>query len=201
MLQNGPKRKEFGEMQRTATEQYPVQSKIPVNTMQNQGSVLRKFLFFIVVIFSAACGNDRSASQTSKNDSTGVYNPADMIPDKRDSVKKEPVAEYRVKTDNPLNDWYFSVSLFETQKTFHYLIRLQYEEIKGTDTLRLPNFGTMPKPEIRKGEEKFSCIIGFRDKDDKFREYKKVFVDDNRLRIVALKHYAVYTTQQQDSAK
>lgn len=114
-----------------------------------------------------------------------------LIPEFRETVKKEPVAQHREKVDNPLNDWYFSVSLYETPKTFQYLIKLGFEEIQGEDTLKLPNFGTIPKPVIQPGKEKYSCIIGFLDKEDKFREYKKVYVKGNQLKITALKHYAV----------
>jgi hypothetical protein len=114
-----------------------------------------------------------------------------VIPDKRETVSKDPVAQHREKVDNPLNDWYFSVRLFETPKTFHYLVKLQFEEIDGEDTLKLPNFGTLPKPVIQKGPEQYSCIIGFMDKENKFREYKKVYVTGNRLKITTLKHYAV----------
>ena len=113
------------------------------------------------------------------------------IPEYRDSVSKRPVAEHREKVDNPLNDWYFSVKLYETPKTFHYLVKLKFEEVEGQDTLKLPNFGTLPKPVIEKGNDRYSCIIGFLDKEGKFREYKKVHVEANRLKLTTLKHYAV----------
>ena len=114
-----------------------------------------------------------------------------LIPEYRDTVRKEAIAQHQEKVDNPLNDWYFSVKLYETPKTFHYLVKLRFEEIQGVDTLKLPNFGTIPKPVIQKGSEKYSCIIGFLDKENKFREYKKVYVKDDHLKITALKHYAV----------
>lgn len=114
-----------------------------------------------------------------------------LIPDMRESVSKEPVAQHTEKVDNPLNDWYFSVRLYETPKTFHYRVKLQFEEIEGEDALRLPNFGILPKPVIQKGPGQYSCIIGFLDKENKFREYKKVYVTGNRLKITTLKHYAV----------
>ena len=113
------------------------------------------------------------------------------IPEYRDSVSKKPVAEYQEKVNNPLNEWYFSVKVYETPKTFHYLVKLKYEEIEGGDTLKLPNFGTFPKPVIEKGKDQYSCIIGFLDKEGKFREYKKVYVVANHLKITTLKHYAV----------
>jgi hypothetical protein len=115
------------------------------------------------------------------------------IPEYRDTVRTEPVAQHQEKVDNPLNNWFFSVKLYETPKTFHYLIKLKYEEITGEDTLKLPNFGTLPKPVIQKGKEKYSCIVGFLDKNNQFREYKKVYVKGNHLKITALKHYAVAT--------
>lgn len=117
------------------------------------------------------------------------------IPAERKEVKKDAVASYRVKTDDPLNDFYFSVELFETKKTFHYLMKLEFETIDGKDTLRLPDFGTAPQPVIRKGPEKYSAIVGFLDKDKQFREYKKVYVAGNKLKVTALKHYGVATYQ------
>lgn len=147
----------------------------------------------------AACSQPTPKEAIKKEDSSlrtpapTVVNPANNIPLFRDSIQSEPVASYKEKTDNPLNDWYFAVKLYETPKTFHYRIHLQYEEIEGDDTLKLPNFGIMPEPVIQKGPEKYSCIIGFNDRDGQFREYKKVFVKDDHLKITALKHYAVAT--------
>lgn len=157
---------------------------------------MTKYPALLLLLFAVSCGEQSSKDETKTSDTTAaatVTNPADKIPSTRDSVRAEPVAQYSEKTDNPLNDWYFSVKLFETPKTFHYLIKLQYEEIRGEDTLKLPNFGILPQPVIQKGPDKYSCIIGFMDKDNNFREYKKIFVKDNTLKITALKHYAVST--------
>ena len=119
--------------------------------------------------------------------------PAEKIPMYRTTVNAEPVAEYKEKTENPLNDWYFSVKLYETPKTFQYVMKLKYEELEGDDTLFLPNVGTVPKPVIQKGEDKYSCIVGFMDNHDQFREYKKVYVKDDQLKVTSLKHYSVAT--------
>jgi hypothetical protein len=70
--------------------------------------------------------------------------------------------------------------------------------VNGEDTLKLPNFGTLPRPVIQKGKEKYSCIIGFMDKQNQFREYKKVYVKGNQLKITALKHYAVATYEKEN---
>jgi hypothetical protein len=149
-----------------------------------------------LLLFVIACGEQQEVNNNAENtdttttESKPVLRP-ESVPLERETVKKEPVAEYKVRTENPLNEWYFHVRLYETPKTFHYLVKLQYEEIRGQDTLKLPNFGMMPKPETRKGPEQYSCIIGFLDKDDQFREYKKVYVKDNTLKIEAIKHYGV----------
>lgn len=148
------------------------------------------FAGFILLLFTACSEPAKKETPEAVAESNEKPLTA-VIPEKRDVVKKEPVAQHREKVDNPLNDWYFSVRLYETPKTFHYLVKLQYEEIEGEDTLKLPNFGTLPKPVIQKGNEKFSCIIGFMDKENKFREYKKVYVQGTRLKITTIKHYAV----------
>jgi hypothetical protein len=152
---------------------------------------------FLYMLLLAACGQPADKPATGSDPANAqkdsVTNPANKIPSERDSVRPEPIAEYKEKTENPINDWYFSVRLYETPKTFYYLIKLQYEEIRGEDTLKLPNFGITPNPVIQKGPDKYSCIIGFTDKENNFREYKKVFVKDNVVKITALKHYAVST--------
>jgi len=143
----------------------------------------------------AACNTLTSPHENYQKDS--ILNAAAVIPEFRNHVQESPVASYSVRTEDSINEWYFRVHLYETYNTFHYLVKLQYEEIRGTDTLKLPNFGMMPRPVIRKGPEKYSCIIGFLDKDSSFREYKKVYVKNNSLKIAALRHYAVYTYQKE----
>lgn len=156
-----------------------------------------KFLSIVLIPFfaiSCASGPEKKDEAQPATEQK-VLNPANNIPEERTEVKEEPVASYSVKTDDPLNDFYFSVKLFETKKTFHYLMKLEFEAIDGKDTLKLPNFGIMPEPVIKKGPEKYSAIIGFMDKDKQFREYKKVYVVGDKLKVTALKHYGVSTTQ------
>jgi hypothetical protein len=144
--------------------------------------------------------NCRSVDQKKegKKDQATASKPATAIPEDRKEIKKEPVAEYREKTDDPLNDWYFTVRLYETPKTFEYRLTMQFEEIRGEDTLRLPDFGIMPKPVLQKGKDKYSCIIGFLDKENKFLEYKKVYVKEGRqLKLVTLRLYSVTATPEQ----
>ena len=155
---------------------------------------MNRFVYALLTLLLFSCvEKQKPPNGTTKKDLAPQS--AIEYPEKRDSINPRPVVSFRERTDNPLNEWYFSVDLYETKKTFHYLVKLQFEEIRGKDTLKLPNFGIAPQPVIRKGNEKYSCIIGFLDKDSMFREYKKVYVKNNTLKITALRHYAVTTRE------
>jgi hypothetical protein len=122
---------------------------------------------------------------------------AETVAESRTQVHKDPVAAYQEKTDEPLNNWYFSVRLFETPRTFGYLMKMQFEEVRGEDTIYFPNLGAQPKPEIRKGKDKYSCIVGFMDNENKFREYKLVYVKNGKvLGTQTLHHYAMVQVPQ-----
>jgi hypothetical protein len=110
----------------------------------------------------------------------------------RDHINSQPVAQYKTKTDNRLNDWYFSVLLFETPKTFEYVLKIQFEEVRGIDSLEFPNFGLEPRPVLKKGEGRYACIVGFMDRKGQFHEYKKVFVkEDGTLSVRTLNRFRV----------
>jgi hypothetical protein len=152
----------------------------------------------LLVIFSiSACHSSSSGDADGTADSAAAKGPALPMfkrnPELREHVKKEPVAEYRVRTDNRLNDMYFSVRLYETPLTMKYLARVEFEGITGDDTIKLPDIGTPPQPVLQKGPEKYSCIIGLRDNNKDFRELKKVYVTEKgqQLKITTLKHYMV----------
>ena len=150
-------------------------------------------LFIFLMLFTAACNDSTNQSSQSAGNPVedSVISPLTKVSLERETVADTAVARYSKRTDDPLNDWYFRVSVFETRNTFHYLMKLQFEEIRGEDTLKIPNLGFEPKVEIRKGPEKYSCIIGFLDKENAFREYKKVYVKNNALKVTTLRHYAV----------
>jgi hypothetical protein len=114
-------------------------------------------------------------------------------PELRTQVKKEPVAEYKIRTDDKLNEQYFSVRLYETTATMKYLAKIDYEGLPAEDTITLPDIGIIPQPVLQKGSEKYSCIVGLLDNDKAFRELKKIYVTDQgkELKITTLKHYIV----------
>jgi hypothetical protein len=157
--------------------------------------MFRNTCFTIVLAFSAC--HSPSGDSSAVTDSPAAKGPALPMfkrnPEFRAHVKKEPVAEYKVKTDDRLNDMYFSVRLYETPLTMKYLARVEFEGITGEDTIRLPDIGTPPHPVLQKGPEKYSCIVGLQDNNKEFRELKKVYVTDKgqELKITTLKHYVV----------
>ena len=162
---------------------------------------MKKILFAIPFVmttyFFTGCHQNSNESNGSKSDrARGKVDQKGNLSTVRTVVKKEAVAEFKERTDNPLNNWYFSVRLFETTKTFDYVLKMQFEEIRGEDTLRLPNFGIPPKPELRKGKDKYSCIIGFLDRNNEFREYKLVYVKDgSELKLTTLNHYSIVSVE------
>lgn len=145
------------------------------------------------LLFNSSCSTEqeRSAAVPATVKENKTLNPVDTISLTRADVKKAPVASFSKKTDNPLNDWYFKVNIHETPATFKYLLRMQFEEIRGEDTLKIPNLGMEPKPVIKPGKEQYSCIVGFLDKQGNFREYKKVYVKNNSLKVTTIRHYSV----------
>ena len=74
----------------------------------------KNFLYVSLILtgYLFPCCHQSQSPSSSKNDSVskGHYS-SDDIPEFRKQVKKEAVAVYKEKTDNPLNDWYFSVRL------------------------------------------------------------------------------------------
>jgi hypothetical protein len=167
--------------------------------LSNSPMPCKKISFLLLVtgsyLLSCQSNNSRTNNTDSSTGKTHIIKQANYIPLVRKDIKKDPVDQYEEKTDDRLNDWRFSVKLYETPKTFNYLIEMQFEEVQGEDTLRLPNLGNLPKPVLKKGEEKYSCVVGFIDNENKFREYKLVHVEKGNLKITPLKHYSVSSYQ------
>jgi hypothetical protein len=115
----------------------------------------------------------------------------ERVSDIRDKVSATAAASYRKKVPNDLNEWYFSVKLFETQKIFTYRVYMQYEEVTGEDELTFPDLGMEPKPYIEAGPEPYAAVIGFLDKQGNKKEYKKIVAENGNLRITTLKYYRV----------
>ena len=147
-----------------------------------------------IVMLFISCNNPSATTSTApQKDSPLVVVPADTIPLTRASVSKAPVASYSTKVEDELNDWVFAVKMFETKNTFKFLMKMQYEELTAQDTISIPNFGIKPTVVLKKGSERYSCIIGFLGKDSSFKEYKMVSAKADKLKVTTLKSYSVTT--------
>lgn len=158
-------------------------------------SVIRSIVLFTVLMVMA-CGtstsndqNESSPSNTSQSQTAVVS--VDSIPAERSSIRKEEVASYSKKTDDPLNDFYFSVKLYETKYTQRFLMKLTYETLQVSDTISIPYLNIWPNVKIEKGASGLECIVGFLDQQQQFRPYKKVFVENEKLRVKTLHFYRV----------
>lgn len=155
--------------------------------LQLKTATSMKHYYFLFLISLYAC-NTKTDSKNSDDQSVTVLN--DTIPLTREHVQSAAVANYSEKVKDPLNDWEFAVSIFETKATFDFLVKVKYMELDAEDTLHVPNFGIMPKVELRKGPDDQSCIIGFLDKENAFRSQKLVAVKNKQLKISTIRHYA-----------
>lgn len=146
------------------------------------------YLFALLVLF--ACNKKSGSDEKNSNSSASS---GETISETRKVVKPEAVASYseKVKDKDGLNDWKFAVDVFETGQTFKYQIKVKYKELEAEDVLMLPNLGIEPKVELQKGEEALTCIIGFLGKDNTFKEYKRVEVTGDQLKIRQTKSYGL----------
>lgn len=107
-----------------------------------------------------------------------------------------PIAFYTKKIPNDLNNWVFSVKVFETKATFSYKVAMQFEEIRGIDTITVPNLGISPKIYLQPENSQKSVILGFIDNKGVKRPFKKITAANDQLKITTIKYYGVRTTHQ-----
>jgi hypothetical protein len=149
---------------------------------------MKRYTAILVFLFA---GCEQAANTNTEVKDTTVVISHDTIPETRQKFTAGSVSIYSEKIPDELNDWKFAVSLHETKRTFHYIVQIQAKEVRITDSINLPNFGIMPKPEVRKGKEPLTCIIGFLDKKGAFKEYRKISFQNDRLHISTINNYAV----------
>jgi hypothetical protein len=113
------------------------------------------------------------------------------IKTERETIKPEPVKTYQeiVKSEETTDT--FNVALYETRYTFKYLIKINYKGIEASDSLRIPELGYAPAPEIKAGTVRPSCIVGFLDDKQQFMEGNEVVFENNKLKFHTLKTYDV----------
>ena len=145
----------------------------------------------LLAILCTACNNPGTDNNNNLRKDTILIN-LDTVPEIRNTISQKPVAAYHEKVDDALNDWSFDIKVFETSQTFRFLVKIKYEELTATDTLKIPNMGIQPVIELRQGKGKYVCIAGFYDKQKVYREYKKISINNGSLSIKTIGHYGVY---------
>lgn len=155
-------------------------------------------LLGVIIMAVTSCNSNKNNElQSSDTNDTTTYITNDTISNFRKIINQKAVASFSKNIPDEFNKWVFAVDVYETKETFKYNMRIKYKELTITDSLRLPNFGIMPTVILQSGKEPLSCIIGFADKKGNFKEYRKAFIDNDRLRIVSRKSYfvGVYQTK------
>src|SRR4051795_2463336 len=152
------------------------------------------FTSCIIIITIISCDNNQNTLSGNKEDSGTVVTNGTISPTRKE-INSKPVASFSKSVPNSLNNWHFSVGVYETKETFRYLMKMEYMELRETDTLKIPNIGIEPKIEIHQGKDDNSCIVGFFDRSNNFKEYKLVSAEDGKLKITVLHHYGVATYQ------
>lgn len=149
---------------------------------------MRKYLVAAIILL-ASCKDKNKDNKPGQPAQALTEEP--RVAETRTTVKPAPAAAYSEPIEDELNNWKFAVELYETKRTFHYTVRVQAKEMRVTDSINIPNFGTEPKVEIRKGKQPLTCIIGFLDTKNEFRGYREVsFLNDN-LRMRTIQFYSV----------
>lgn len=144
-------------------------------------------------IFFAFVGCNTASVENEKTDTVIVAanNAVSLV---RENPKQQAIASYSVDVAdgvNNANHWKFAAHIYETKSTFKFLLKMKYKELEESDTLLIPNLGFMPKVEIRKAATAQTCIIGFYDKKNQFKEYKKLSVKNEQLKLTTINHYSV----------
>jgi hypothetical protein len=156
---------------------------------------MKQIIFFCLLMLGISCNDQNSTGtvneKTNKDSAVAVTN--DTVATIREVISPKPVASFSKKVPDELNDWKFSVNIYETKETFHYLMKIRYMELQAEDTLKIPNFGIAPKIEIKEGKDEYSCIVGFLDKQNAFKEYKLVGAKNDKISVKVLHRYAAVT--------
>lgn len=149
-------------------------------------------IFLFCLIFIIGCDNSFEKSKSPEK-ATFVI-PADSISELRSTVRKEAVVSHQQKVPDEFNDWKFAVQLYETERRFHYTVRMQYKELRITDSINIPNLGKEPIVEIKKDSQPYSCTIGFLDKKGVFKPYYRASIQKEQLRFKKIAAYGVGVT-------
>ena len=135
---------------------------------------MKKLFVVIATVMLAACAEKNTNSNEPFVKERATVNPA-------------PVKEYVAGADTAK----FKVQLFEQKESLNYEVKFSFKEAASEKIITLPNMGIMPKPDLKKGADDLTCIIGFYDADSVFMEYRQIKVENGTLGYKHLKEYQV----------
>jgi hypothetical protein len=153
---------------------------------------MRAIVYFGLLILSISCTAIENKKNETKLDSVIIKAPS--VSEERELPSKKPIATYAVPIDDGMgnvNNWKFSVNIYETSKTFNYKVQIQYKEIRASEMITIPNFGITPIVSIKPGKSSLDCLIGFNDTKGLFKEYIQVNVKNEQLKFKKINSYAV----------
>lgn len=142
----------------------------------------------LLILSSVGC---KEQPKTAATTSDPIVIKADSISAIRTEVKKAPIASFSQPVPDELNDWKFSVDIYETERRFHYTVRMQYKELRVRDSVNIPNLGIEPTVQIQKDATPFSCTIGFLDKKGNFKPLTRANIKGDQLKFKTVASYAV----------
>jgi hypothetical protein len=132
-----------------------------------------------------SCNDSSTTGSSVSVDTDGAA--ANLV--ERTTVNPQSVATYKQKVNDKINDYYFSVEVYETGKPLDYIVHLGYETMQDADTIHFPNLGYPIRPAIQKTTDSLSCYIGFIDPKGQFQYFKGVWIDKNGINIRTVRSY------------
>ncbi len=151
-----------------------------------------KIIGFYSIVFSmlfCSCQNQSSTESGSQNVQT-------IVEEVRKNPKSQAVAVFdealRETQAQKLNAFHFKAALFETNKTFVYKLKFEFETQQEESEFAYPNLGYAPEPIIRKSTTEPQTIeIGFKGPKDEFMPFKKLVADKEGLHFRTVAKYTV----------
>lgn len=153
---------------------------------------MKKIFIAASCLFIMACGNSNQAeNKSAEPNTTDAKAPFTLVT--RESVNPNPIDSYEYKftdAESKLNNWVFRVNLLETSNYHNYEMDIVYQTLETKESITIPNLNIEPKVGLKKiGDTE--VIVGFYDKNDDFKEFYKVFVQEDNLRVEKIKSYNV----------
>lgn len=153
---------------------------------------MKKIFIAASCLLIIACGNTNQAENNSA-EHTPADTKAPFTLVTRESVNPKPIESYEYKftdAESKLNNWVFRVNLLETANYHNFDMDIVYQTLETKESINIPNLNIEPKVGLKKiGDTE--VVVGFYDKNDEFKEYYKVYVQDDNLRVEKIKSYNV----------